>query len=545
MSCFKLFVFAVIGITACVCAGVSITPHPLPCSYRIIVNTPAEFSSCGEYFDHIFVNNNNYMKIVSYCGLGCTTELLRKDGDAVSLHVNNLGCFSSNKTQADFETSFNRALHNYITALDCETIYDIVVNGENHKVCERTEDDGTVSNYTYDSENYLVTIENIENGRAKMRKYIKYEMLVYADQFTMSTGYCSIRSGCDAIAYTIPTEGICPRTTMTPHELPCSYHITTHRADVNSDNTTENIYVNKNYIKRSVCSNNNCQQTVMRKDDGVISYHDFYSSICFSQNKTQADYDSFFNEHLYDIVSTLECSKIYDIVVDGENRKVCERVEGGYTYTYTCNYTYNSDNYLIEINCSEDGNMIMNKTISYELYASPEQVTLSSESCGNLYNNCDAIACTVPTKGTCEDPVDPDTDDEPDTNDEWEIRIEFDGMNLDASKFNTSEVVDIIHRMTGVDANKLSIEVNSDDNGKVKGLVILVSNKKTAINVFDVLSGCSTANSGKPCEGVLQYTVSASISKKNVFVEEESCFFEVSIISMLLLMMMSIMVFFM
>jgi len=105
-------------------------------------------------------------------------------------------------------------------------------------------------------------------------------------------------------------------------------------------------------------------------------------------------------------------------------------------------------------------------------------------------------------------------------NEEWEVHIEFQNLDLSASEVDTAELLNTIHRMSGIDVSNMMIEVQSDDNGMISGISIYVTDEISASDLTDIVNGCSSQNSRNQCEGILQYVSSVSFSRKNLFYDE-------------------------
>jgi len=101
--------------------------------------------------------------------------------------------------------------------------------------------------------------------------------------------------------------------------------------------------------------------------------------------------------------------------------------------------------------------------------------------------------------------------------DDWEVHIEFQNLNLSASEVNTSDLLNTLHEMSGIDVSNMMVEVQSDDNGMVSGVNIYVTEEISASDLMDILNGCSSQNS---CRGILQYVSSVSLSRNNLFNDE-------------------------
>jgi len=105
-------------------------------------------------------------------------------------------------------------------------------------------------------------------------------------------------------------------------------------------------------------------------------------------------------------------------------------------------------------------------------------------------------------------------------NEEWEVHIEFQNLDMRASELNTAELLIILNEMSGIDVRKMRIEAQSDDNGKVCGIIIYVNDEITASDLTDIVKGCSSQNSRNQCEGILQYVTRVTFTKKNLFNDE-------------------------
>jgi len=301
--------------------------------------------------------------------------------------------------------------------------------------------------------------------------------------------------------------------TVIPHELPCGYYINAEKYIRGADDTNrmEYIGVNQNYMMyREDRPNKGYYLYVVRKDGDIITEHDSESGSCRSYNASQAAFDAFVNQYLGPLVNTMECDTLYNVVVEGENRTICEIHRSDY---YTYNYTYNSEGYCVYISWDyeyEYGEYGWRR-FTYTLEPPAAEVFVMHE------GYCDPIAYTVPSEEYLCPASGPSTN--PETNDaEWEVHIEFEGLDLDVSALNTEEVLSILHDMSGIDVNEMRIEAQTDSTGKVIGITVYLSEEVSANNLMGVVNRCLTPSSRSPCDGIMQYVRSVYVIKSDPLV---------------------------
>jgi len=263
------------------------------------------------------------------------------------------------------------------------------------------------------------------------------------------------------------------------------------------------VYVNKNYVGCFSVSAEYNGYEILRKDGDLISNHVTTSTRCYSYNRTQEFFDTF--SCLEPYTRTLECYELKDGKNPGD--KVCARVEFGEITHY---YTYNALNYLTHINYRG-----VDKEISYEYSAPASKFVIPS---GSAFTGCDAIAYTQPTEGFC--PVSEPTNSSEkihENEDEWEIHIEFENLDLDASFLSAEDVLGAIHAMTGINVSEMRMETDTDEQGKVLGVTIYITDEASTDDLLNVVNGCKSDNS--QCQGILKYVKSASVTKKAAFKE--------------------------
>jgi len=527
----------------CFCPKVKMTPHQLPCHYRITIQSKENGSSITE---NVYVHNKNHIKYVLQSTAANETRVLRKEGNKIKEYsVTGLSevCMTRPKTQADFDDFYNSYLSPFFTTVECDKVTDLSNRG---KRCRVERSNGDVYEYDFSSDFHLTRIS--QTGSRTVEKTISYRHAARPEDFVVPNNY----RGCEAVAYTAPTVGLCYRPVFTPHDLPCEFHIfedVTH--ELGSCELYENhYYMNKNYrsyyhnCRRSIVSYH--EMFLMRKDGDNITHHTYYSmGGCLSEQSNQTELDNFLISSLRPYLAPLDCDSIvYWYLVDNDyylkntyenistGGRVCERLEDdGYMYRYI----YDSDNYITSI--VRVGQRPIRKTVTYNFTVPSSAFVLDS-------GNCDPIAYVEPTEGFCTASDDTTTPTTPEQLDEWEIHIDFEGLDVDASLLNSTDILLLVYRMSGVDVSKMRIDVDVDANGKVSGVTLYVSgDEDVATGVLNVVNECKSESSASQCLGIFQFVKSASVEKSGAFTEGGNSIKVSSIIAVMSLMMTIILYF--
>jgi len=294
--------------------------------------------------------------------------------------------------------------------------------------------------------------------------------------------------------------------TIIPHKLPCEFHIRKEYGMV-QDSCHEyvtDLYVNNNYIKFfQYCSTQGFSIYMMRKDGDVISYHTGWGSSHSSENKTQADLDSFIVAYLSDYIKTYICDRVYDVVVNGENMKICHVTDT--VVTNEANYTFDKNNFLVAIEKYQNSVLSSNFTMTYDFNCSADHFTMYEHLSGSRYypeqdyrvDGCDDIAYTVPTEGLCQS-----------NSEDWELYIDFDGMDSCPSE---SVISDAMQDASEVVSSKMRIELNSENGCKV---TIYFNDEALARIVRSAVVDCLTPYTRGECADIFRYVKTATLVKK-------------------------------
>ena len=91
----------------------------------------------------------------------------------------------------------------------------------------------------------------------------------------------------------------------------------------------------------------------------------------------------------------------------------------------------------------------------------------------------------------------------------YSVEIEVDGINL--SDLNMTEIQITINNLTGIEADKLRIRVDTNDNNKVIHIIVIVDDEKTA----EIISkSINTEIEEQNQEGFLRYCKNARVIVK-------------------------------
>ena len=117
--------------------------------------------------------------------------------------------------------------------------------------------------------------------------------------------------------------------------------------------------------------------------------------------------------------------------------------------------------------------------------------------------------------------------------DEWMIEFEIEDLNV--TEFNKTEILHIISDASGIDINKIDIESQIDDNGRVVKIIVIVNNEQKANIIAEILNtyeseGCDT--------NVLCRTKNVKIKRKDRHLSESPCMFEMTYAMMLMMIIL-------
>jgi len=481
--------------------------------------------------EYVYVNNN-HIKYVLENATATETRVMRKEGNKITEHsVLGVGgvCSTYSRTQADFDEFYNLYLSRFFSTLECDKVTALE---DNRWLCLVESSNNDKYSYYFSSDFHLTRI-TLSGSSRTFDKEISYRLYARAEDFVVPNEY----GGCDARAYIAPTAGVCYRPAFTPHELPCEFHIYQIVTVPLGVSKEQHFFVNKNYLKYSYTAVGAYHDLVdqynmtIRKDNDNITTHKWvYGYSCRSNQGTQADFDDFFDKELYSDFTpydkTIDCDRIED--------RTCVRFgDDGYQY----NFNFNDDGYLTGL--TRYGAQLY-ISISYNFTVVPSDF-LPSE-CVSSLCGCDPIAFVEPTEGLCTASDDTTT---PEPLNEWEIHIEFEYLDLNASALVTGNVLRLLHKMSGVDVSNMRIDIDTDANGKVSGVTLYVSSDEDVANgVLKVVNGCKSEGSATQCLDIFHFVKSASMTKSDAFTEGCNSIKMSSITAILSLMMAIITLYF-
>jgi len=83
------------------------------------------------------------------------------------------------------------------------------------------------------------------------------------------------------------------------------------------------------------------------------------------------------------------------------------------------------------------------------------------------------------------------------SSDSWSVEIE---VKINSTELNTTEILEIISSITGIDPDKLNIATTADEDGSNLHVIIFVEEEGDAMHMIDTINSCSSSGSSTNCD---------------------------------------------